>query len=99
MTNTIAFSSNRTFGAGDDGVLMRITGAATLTIPADATHKFKINDVIDIFRDSTAAVSIVVASTSVRLSAVGAFISKQCGWARFKKIADNRWIGWGDLSA
>ena len=91
----IEITKNKTFDDNDAGVLQRVTAAAILKIPAG---KFIVNDWIDVFRDSTATVSVVAESTSVTLSSIGANISKRCGFARYLKISDNRWIGWGDLA-
>jgi len=96
MTNVVIVEGDKTFGEGDDGTLQRVIATATLTIPADATHQYLITDWIDVFRDTADTVSVVPA-TGVTLSSAAATINKQCGFARFQKIADNKWIGWGDL--
>ncbi len=97
MTHILNIETDKTFGSGDDGTLHYVTARSNIKIPPDSTHKFKINDWIDVFRDTTDNVSVTPASTAIKLSSIGRNIRK-LGFARFMKIADNKWIGWGDLS-
>lgn len=97
MRSVVRVSGNKTLGVGDDGTLQLIDAQSIIKIPNDTEHNFLIYDSIEVFRDTADSVS-VRADTGVTLSATGLNISTQCGFATYVKIADNKWIGWGNLN-
>ena len=96
MSLIVDVNGDKTFGETDGGILQHVTATVTVTIAVDSNYKFLTDDWIDIFNDSTGVVTIN-GQDGMTISSKGNKII-QNGYARFTKIADNKWIGWGDFS-
>ena len=98
MTNSVAVGGDKTLGSGDDGVTQCVTVGSTITIPLDTTHKFLDTDEIPITSQTTGIISLALESTAITFNCKGTRLTSKFDHATLRKVSDNTWEAWGDLS-
>lgn len=90
-------ASSRALALTDVGAFLSCTGAATLTVPTNATRAFPIGTEILIYRAGTGAVGVAAASGVTIRTVGGLTITDRFGIACLKKIGTDEWIIFGNV--
>jgi hypothetical protein len=77
-------------------VIMNSASARTVTIPANGTVNYPVGTIINIMRQGTGSVQIVVSSVT-GYSANGYYLNKQYSGCSLQKIGTNTWCVFGDM--
>lgn len=93
-------AGNFTFAAADAGKVVRVTGASTASIPANATTAFPVGTVLTVYVDTASTVTLAIATDTLR-PAPGLTLSAAGQYAHVgaRKRSATEWVAIGQFAA